>query len=122
MGPTRVTAAVPTPSHPLQILMKSYRVCLLLAAFVLPNLACHRNTEPHRGTVNWSAPAGAEVVSYNVYRRIPGAGFVKLAQVPAPPYEDRLVLSGNTYYYAVTAIDKSGHESRFSVPTQTTIP
>jgi fibronectin type 3 domain-containing protein len=102
--------------------MKRYRVCLLLAAFFLPNLGCHHKTEPHSVTLNWSAPAGAEVVSYNVYRRIPGAGFVKLAQVPAPPYEDRLVLSGNTYYYAVTAIDKSGHESRFSVPTQTAIP
>jgi hypothetical protein len=42
-----------------------------------------------------------------VYRSTTSGGpFVKIAsQVPGPPYEDRLLGSGRTYFYVVTALD-----------------
>jgi len=71
----------------------------------------------------WEAPA-APVVGYNVYRSTTsGKQFVKIAsRVPGPPYEDRLVASGHTYFYVVTALDQAGHESRFSGEIRATIP
>ena len=39
-----------------------------------------------------------------------------------PPYEDRLVNSGRTYVYVVTAVDHTGRESRFSKEVSAEIP
>ncbi|MFY9661387.1 MAG: fibronectin type III domain-containing protein [Terriglobales bacterium] len=100
---------------------------ILLAACVLLCLglaACHK---PHSVTLGWDAPhvpPGASVLGYNVYRSDTSAGpFVKLAsRVPAPPYEDRSVRSGHTYFYVVTALDQAGRESKFSQQIQAKIP
>jgi fibronectin type 3 domain-containing protein len=63
------------------------------------------------------------VVGYNVYRKTKEDGrYIKIAGVSGPPYEDRLVTSGRTYFYVVTALDKKGLESRFSESVQATIP
>src|SRR5260370_38262375 len=74
----------------------------------------------------WEGPAapGVSVVGYNVYRSTTsGKQFVKIAsRVPGPPYEDRMVVSGQTYFYVVTALDQAGHESRFSGEIRATIP
>jgi fibronectin type 3 domain-containing protein len=48
---------------------------------------------------------------------------VKLAsRVPGPPYEDRLVVSGRTYFYVVTAVDQTGRESVYSGKARATVP
>jgi fibronectin type 3 domain-containing protein len=59
-----------------------------------------------------------------VYRRTSSGGeYVKLASgVAGPPYEDRLVNSGRTYLYVVTAVDQAGHESQFSAEASAVIP
>lgn len=82
---------------------------------------------PHSVTLSWQAPradAGSVIVGYNVYRSTTSGGqFVKLASgVPELRYEDRLINSGRTYYYVVTAVDQAGRESRFSGEARAVIP
>jgi hypothetical protein len=93
-------------------------LCVLVAG-------CRHAT--HSVTLNWKAPpaeAGVQVRGYNIYRSTtPGGPFVKLAGgVFAPHYEDRLVNSGRTYFYVVTAVDPTGRESRFSTEVRAEIP
>ncbi|MGO9864406.1 MAG: hypothetical protein ACLPLR_12410 [Terriglobales bacterium] len=106
--------------------IKPSRLLLALGALLCLGLAiCH--SKPHSVTLTWEAPpavAGTSVVGYNVYRSTTsGAQFVKLAsRVQGPPYEDRLVTSGRTYFYVVTAVDRSGRESSYSKETRAVIP
>jgi fibronectin type 3 domain-containing protein len=104
------------------------RFLLAVSALLCLGLAsCHNIHQAHTVTLTWKAPAsipGATIVGYNVYRRPSYAGtFVKIASgVPAPPYEDRLILNDRTYIYAVSAVDQAGRESRLSGEVQATIP
>ena len=105
----------------------SFRLLLALCALLCVGLACCHKASPHSVTLTWEAiPAtpGVSVVGYNVYRSTTsGNQFVKIAsRVPGPPYEDRLVGSGRTYFYVVTSLDQAGHESRFSGEARATIP
>jgi fibronectin type 3 domain-containing protein len=71
-----------------------------------------------------SVPAGA-VVSYNIYRSTtPGGRYAKIASgFPShPPYEDRIVTSGRTYFYVVTTVDQAGQESRYSGEVKAEVP
>jgi fibronectin type 3 domain-containing protein len=110
--------------------MRSYRgrvaVPLLALAVVL---ACHPKMPPtpHSVTLMWKAPnvsASVSLLGYNIYRwTTKDSRHLKIAtQVPGPPYEDRQVVSGETYFYAVTAVDQSGKESRLSDNIQAKIP
>jgi fibronectin type 3 domain-containing protein len=99
----------------------------LVALVILGQMWRHRTAEPHRVTLTWQAPppvSGITIVGYNVYRRASeGTSFVKIAtKVPGPPYDDWLVSSGRTYFYAVTSVDQRDRESRFSSVVQTSIP
>jgi fibronectin type 3 domain-containing protein len=101
------------------VLMACALLCIGLAG-------CHK-AQPHSVTLTWKAPPpapGIVVVGYNIYRSTTSGGqFVKLAsRVPGPPYEDRLVADGRTYFYVVTALDQTGRESRFSNEARATIP
>ena len=103
------------------------RLLLTVCALLCIGLACCHKAPPHSVTLTWEAPPaapGVSVVGYNVYRSATsGKQFVKIAsRVPGPPYEDRLVVSGRTYFYVVTALDQVGHESRFSGEIRATIP
>ena len=82
---------------------------------------------PHGVTLTWRPPppkVGITIVGYNIYRRTdPGGPFVKIGDhVPQSPYEDSLVTSGTTYIYAVTSVDQSGRESRYSAVARATVP
>jgi fibronectin type 3 domain-containing protein len=106
--------------------LSSIRYPLVLVA-ALCLLASGCKARPHSVTLTWQAPrvdAGSVIVSYSVYRSTTSGGpFVKLAsRIPEPRYEDRLVNSGRTYYYVVTAVDQAGRESRFSNETRAVIP
>lgn len=99
----------------------------LLAVLCLGLVCCHHTSQPHRVTLAWEAPASvpaAAVESYNIYRSTtPGGRYAKIASgVTRPPYEDRIVTSGRTYFYVVTAVDQSGHESPFSGEVKATVP
>lgn len=102
----------------------------LLALAVV--LACHPKTPPssptpHSVTLMWKTPnlpPKVSLVGYNVYRwKTKDSRYLKIAtQVLGPPYEDRQVVSGETYFYAVTAVDQKGRESRLSENIQVRIP
>ena len=111
--------------------MRTNRRKLLLGLFTLLTIGVllwfHHKAEPHSVTLTWQAPPpkkGVTLVGYNVYRRAgEGAPLVRIAShVPGPPYEDRLVNSDKTYFYAVTTVDQVGRESRFSAEVRAEIP
>lgn len=81
----------------------------------------------HSVTLTWQPPTlenGVSVASYNVYRRTPKDHIYKkiATHVPGPPYQDTQVKGGQTYIYAVSAVDPSGHEGRLSEVAKVTIP
>ena len=103
------------------------KLVLALLALLVAGCASCKKDGPHSVTLTWqiSAPGPkTRVVGYNVYRRtMEGDHYVRIAtQVPGPPYEDRMVMSGRTYSYVVTAVDESGRESRFSTDVRATVP
>jgi fibronectin type 3 domain-containing protein len=92
-------------------------------SLVLP--ACRPKIPPHAVTLTWlGSGSDASTSGFNVYRSTtPGTGFVKIAsRVSFPWYEDDRVVSGQTYFYAVTSLDLAGFESKFSSEVQATIP
>ena len=103
-------------------LIKPSRFLLAAAALAIGAGCSHKG--PHSVTLRWNPPPGVSVAGYNLYRSTTSGGdFAKLAgPLPGPPYEDRLVLSGRTYFYVATTVDTSGHESRYSSEIQVTIP
>lgn len=106
---------------------KPFRLLLVICALLCIGLACYHKAPPHSVTLTWEAPQavpGVSIVGYNVYRSTTsGRQFVKIAsRVPGPPYEDRSVGSGRTYFYVVTALDQADRESRFSAEARATIP
>jgi hypothetical protein len=103
------------------------RFLLAICALFCLGLACSPKSSSHRVTLSWKAPRavpGVSIAGYNVYRStVSGQEFVRLAsRVPGPPYEDRLVSSGRSYFYVVTSVDQAGRESRFSSEAQAMIP
>jgi len=110
----------------IKINAKQRKVLLGAVVFVVAGLlCCHKG--PHSVTLTWNAPRpspGVTVVGYNIYRSTtPGERYVRLAsRVAGSPYEDRLVVSGRTYFYVVTAVDQAGRESPHSVEARATIP
>ena len=102
-------------------------ICRRLAFCTLLCLGLACTNKTHSVTLTWQAPApvpGVTTVGYNLYRSTTSGGpFVKLASnLPGPRYEDRLVGSGRTYFYVVTAIDQAGRESRYSNEARASIP
>jgi hypothetical protein len=99
--------------------------CGLFALVFLGLVCCRQAGQPHWVTLTWKppAPTGA-AVGYNIYRATTSGGpYVVIAsRVSGPPYEDRIVISGRTYFYVVTAVDGAGHESRFSGEVRAQVP
>ena len=98
---------------------------LVLAVALI--MRCTGPAKPHSVTLTWNPPparAGVTIAGYNIYRRTAESkSFVKIAEkVAGPPYEDRLVGSGQKYVYIVTSVDTAGRESRFSAPATAEIP
>ena len=98
----------------------------LIAALSLSFADCRHAGQPHGVTLTWDAsPAGPRVAAgYNIYRSTTSGGpYAKIASdVHGSPYEDRVVTSGRTYFYVVTAVDLAGHESRFSGEVKAEVP
>jgi fibronectin type 3 domain-containing protein len=100
-------------------------VVLLLLGVVA--FLASRPGKPHSVTLSWNAPApqaGVEVVGYNIYRSTSSGGpFVKIAsRVPGLTYHDSIVISGRTYFYVVTTVDRRDRESRYSSQITVVIP
>ncbi len=75
----------------------------------------------HSVALSWG-PSASPVTGYRVYRD-GGSGFLPLTSVITNlTYTDATVVSGDTYHYAVTAVDAVGDESSFSNEATAVIP
>ena len=84
--------------------------------------------------LSWSANTESDLAQYRVYRRSvttnqlmqriapEGGNGPGVETVVAPAYRDLHVQPGQTYSYAVTAVDTSGNESRRSAEVTITVP
>lgn len=82
-------------------------------------------TQPVSHSVNLSWTAGSTVAGYNIYRGTQVSGpFTRINPTleTATVYTDSSVSSGQTYYYATTAVNSSGVESGYSNVAQAAIP
>jgi len=79
----------------------------------------------HSVALSWMASTSSGVTGYNVYRRtVSSDPYTKVSSslVATTQYTDTTVQSGQTYYYAVTAVDSSNVESTYSNQATATIP
>jgi IPT/TIG domain len=78
----------------------------------------------HQATLFWTA-SSSPVIGYNVYRGVQAGGpytLLNTGTVTADTFADATVLSGQTYFYVVTALSNSGVESVFSNEAVGVIP
>ena len=63
-------------------------------------------------TINWRENQESDIDYYKVYRNdAPTGTFSLIGTATRPPFVDTQVTNGETYYYAVAAVDLSGKES-----------
>jgi HYDIN/CFA65/VesB family protein/ASPM-SPD-2-Hydin domain-containing protein len=82
-------------------------------------------TAPTQHTVDLAWTASADVVGYNVYRStVSGTQYTMINSSldSSTAYNDSTVVSGQTYYYVVTAVNASSQESGYSNQVQAVIP
>jgi hypothetical protein len=75
--------------------------------------------------LNWQPNTEPDLAGYIVYRREEGGAWVRVSPAtPAiePAFHDTQVQPGHTYRYAVSAVDKGGHESERSAEAEETVP
>ena len=78
----------------------------------------------HSAVLSW-IPSTSSVIGYQVYSAtVSGGPYTKLTAsvVSLSSYSDSTVLSGNTYYYVVTAVNSSSIESAYSNQASAVIP
>jgi hypothetical protein len=78
----------------------------------------------HSVSLSWTDTA-AQIAGYNVYRStVSGGPYSKTNATLVVPtnYSDTSVVSGTTYFYAVTAVGTSGMESGYSNQTTAAVP
>ena len=79
----------------------------------------------HTVALKWNASSSPGIEGYYVYRSTnPSSGFAKLnsSYVSGLNYTDDTVSNGNTYYYAVTAVNSSHVESTRSSLAEIAVP
>jgi fibronectin type 3 domain-containing protein len=78
----------------------------------------------HVVDLNWKAPRSSNIVGYNAYRSPDGATWkrVNASLIASTLYSDSTVANNTTYYYATTAVDVYGHESRKSAVFKAVVP
>ncbi len=72
--------------------------------------------------LTWSENKESDLAGYHVYRSVKsGAGYERLTTKPLnrTTFSDETIKQGKTYYYVITAVDKSGNESRRSKEQKT---
>jgi hypothetical protein len=82
-------------------------------------------TVPHSVTLSWAASSSAGVVGYNVYRStVSGRSYARITSSPDGnlSYTDSTVSAGQSYFYVVTAVDRTGAESTYSNQAQAVVP
>ena len=75
--------------------------------------------------LSWQPGTEPDLAGYEVYRREDQTPWERISgnqPVIGPAFHDAHVLPGRTYYYGVSAIDTSGHESPRSAEASETVP
>jgi len=74
--------------------------------------------------LSWQTNTESDVAGYIVFRREDGGEWQRMAAetIVEPAFHDVQVKGGHTYQYAVSALDKGGHESARSAAAQETVP
>jgi fibronectin type 3 domain-containing protein len=75
--------------------------------------------------LSWQPNAEQDVAGYVIYRREAGGEWQRLSAatpVVEPAFHDTKVEAGHKYEYAVSAVDKGGHESVRSAIAGETVP
>ncbi|MGE5054666.1 MAG: choice-of-anchor D domain-containing protein [Acidobacteriota bacterium] len=83
------------------------------------------STVQHQVDLSWNASTSSSIAGYNIYRSISATGLysrINSAVNPSMSYSDNTVQSGQTYYYATTAVDSAGTESAYSNQVQVAVP
>lgn len=85
---------------------------------------CLTSTGLHVVLLSWTASTSSGVGGYNVYRGTTSGGpYTLLASAgTVTGYTDTTVVSGQTYFYVVTALGAGNIESAYSTQSQATIP
>jgi fibronectin type 3 domain-containing protein len=82
--------------------------------------------QAHSVDIGWNASTSASLQGYNVYRSgTSGGPYAKISPLLSSTtllYTDMTPLSGQKYFYVVTAVDVSGTESAASTEVAVTIP
>ena len=79
---------------------------------------------PHTVALSW-APAATGVTGFMTYvSMVSGGPYVQIGSAPSttPAYTDSSVVSGQTYYYVVTAVNAANQESLYSSEVAAIIP
>jgi ASPM-SPD-2-Hydin domain-containing protein len=94
------------------------------ASITIPLSASAVQAVAHSAALSWNASTSS-VNGYFIYRAAaPGGPFAKLTSAldPSTSFVDSSVLSGQTYYYVVTAVDSNNTESVSSNEASALIP
>ena len=83
-----------------------------------------QDSSNHVVDLSWKASSTKDVVGYNVYRGPDGATWKRInaSTVASTLYSDSTVANNTTYYYAATAVNIYGHESRKTPTVEVLIP
>jgi len=83
-----------------------------------------RAASEHVVDLKWNPSTSKDIAGYNVYRGPNGTTWKKInaGLVASTLYDDSTVANDSTYYYAVTAVDLEGKESRKTPAVKVVIP
>jgi hypothetical protein len=78
----------------------------------------------HVVDLNWKASTSDDVAGYNVYRGLSNSTSEKInaGLIASTLYEDSTVVNGNTYYYAIAAVNIDGEESARTPALKVVVP
>jgi hypothetical protein len=84
-----------------------------------------QGTEPGQLELSWNISPETDLAGYNVYRTeqsgVQGT-HLNSELLPTPAFRDMNAVPGRTYFYSVTAVDRSGNESAASEPASGEVP
>jgi hypothetical protein len=84
-----------------------------------------QTAEPAHLELSWEISAETDLAGYNVYRSeqvgVQGAP-LNTQLLPTPAFQDMNAMPGHTYFYRVTAVDRSDNESPAGAEVSGTVP